>query len=173
MQISRRVALMGATAAAVVAGVPGAVQADDQHLELLHAEWREAAAKFYKANRIADEAMGKVFQTCPCPLDDLSGYSSGVAIGADIKAWKARRAVAVERFGAGELQRRADAAHEVSSTAFNRFMQAPAQTPRGLHLKLMAGMPEDLWEERADLQYYENIMLRAIRADLERMAKPA
>ncbi len=60
MQITRRNALMGAGAAAVVAGVPGAVQADDAHLEALHAEWREAQAKFYKANRIADEAMGAV-----------------------------------------------------------------------------------------------------------------
>ncbi len=44
MQISRRGAMLGASAAAVVAGVPGVVQADDAHLEALHAEWREAEA---------------------------------------------------------------------------------------------------------------------------------
>ncbi len=169
MQISRRDALMGATAAAVVAGVPGAVLAEDAHIEALHAEWRAAKAKAEEANIIADEAMGEVFQSLP-PLASLSTYPSGEAIGAAIKAHEVAKKNAVEHSGAGALTRRANAAHYASRAAFNRFMEAPAQTPRGLYLKLMAGMPEDVWEENADLQYYENIMLRAIRADLERLA---
>ena len=172
MQITRRNALLGATAAVAVAGVPRVVQGEDAHLEALHAEWREAEAKFYKANRIADEAMGAVYQSLS-PLASLSSYPSGEAIGAAIKAHEVAKANAVERSGAGALKRRADAAHEVSQTAFFRFMEAPAQTPRGLRLKFEAGIDEDQWEERADYQYHENVMLRAIRADLERMAKTA
>ncbi len=116
--------------------------------------------------------MGAVYQSLS-PQDDYSSYLSGEAISADLKARDAEKEAAIESSGAGELKRRADAAHAVSQTAFFRFMEAPAQTPRGLYLKLMAGMPEDLWEDYADLQYYENIMLRAIRADLERLAKTA
>ncbi len=163
---------MGAGAAAVVAGVPGAVHGDDAHLEALHAEWREAQAKFYKANRIADEAMGAVYQSL-LPQDDYSSYLSGEAISADWKARDAEKEAAIESSGAGELKRRADAAHEVSQTAFFRFMEAPAQTPRGLRLKFEAGIDEDQWEERADYQYHEHVMLRAIRADLERLAGEA
>ncbi len=80
---------------------------------------------------------------------------------------------AVERSGAGALKRRANAAFAEDRAAFNRFMEAPAQTPRGIYLKFKAGIDENVWEESADLQYYDNIMLRAIRADLERLAKLA
>ena len=162
MTISRRDALVGAGAAAVVAGVPGAAMGEDAHLEALHAEWREAEAKFYKANSIADEAMGAVYQSLS-PQDDYSSYLSGEAISADLKARDAEKEAAIESSGAGELKRRANAAHAVSQTAFFRFMEAPAQTPRGLRLKFEAGIDEDQWEERADYQYHENVMLRASR----------
>ena len=173
MTISRRGALIGAGAAAVVASVPGAVQGEDAHVEALHTAWLAAEARRDEANSIADDAMGVVFhQLAPCPFDDLSSYPSAEALSADMRAWEATREAAIET-GAGELNRRAEAACAVSRTAFNRFMDAPSQTPRGVYLKFIAGIPEDMWEERADLQYYENIMLRAIRADLERLAEAA
>ncbi len=172
MQISRRDALMGASAAVVVAGVPGAAQGEDAHLEALHAEYRAAEARHDAANSIADDAMGAVYQSLS-PQDDYSSYLSGEAISADLKARDAEKEAAIESSGAGELKRRANAAHAVSQTAFFRFMEAPAQTPRGLRLKFEAGIDEDQWEERADYQYYENVMLRAIRADLERLAGEA
>ncbi len=162
---------MGASAAVVV-GVPGAALGEDAHLEALHAEYRAAEARHDAANSIADDAMGAVYQSLS-PQDDYSSYLSGEAISADLKARDAEKEAAIETSGAGALQRRADAAHAVSQTAFFRFMEAPAQTPRGLRLKFEAGIDEDQWEERADFQYHEHVMLRAIRADLERLAKTA
>ena len=81
--------------------------------------------------------------------------------------------IAIESSDAGALGRRADAAFAVDRATFNKFMEAPSQTPRGLYLKFNAGIDKYMWDERAELQFYENIMLRAIRADLERLAGEA
>ena len=152
-----------------MAGVPGAVQADDAHVEALHAEWRAAEAKWDKAVEIAGAARSVVYRSVP-PVDDLGSYPSGEALGAAMKARETAMEAAIEASGAGALERRADAAFAVDRAAFERFMAAPSQTPRGLYLKFSAGIDKYMWDERADLQYYENIMLRAIRADLERLA---
>ncbi len=172
MQISRRSALLGASAAAVaVAGVSRVVQGEDAHLEALHAEYRAAEARHDVANSIADEAMGAVYQSLGrCPLND---YLSGEVTNADMEAHEAAKEALIESSGAGELKRREHEAAVVERAAFNRFMEAPSQTPRGLYLKFKAGIDEGQWEDRAELQFYENIMLRAIRADLERLAKTA
>ena len=173
MQISRRNALVGASAAAVVAGAPMAAQADDAHLEALHADWRAAEAIWLEADLIAAEAEFAARRTCgPCPLDDLDNLS-GEAVRAAIHstpAWEAEREAAVERSGAGTLRRRTDAAHDAERVAFGRFMEAPSQTPRGLYLKFEAGIDEGHWLDGAGLQFDENVMQRAIRRDLERLA---
>ena len=85
-------------------------------------------------------------------------------------AWEAEREAAVERSGAGTLRRRTDAAHDAERVAFGRFMEAPSQTPRGLYLKFEAGIDEGHWLDGAGLQFDENVMQRAIRRDLERLA---
>ena len=87
MSISRRDALLGATAAAVVtgvttaplaiksalAGVPGAVQGEDAHLGALHTAWLAAEARHDEANSIADDAMGvSVLFISSGPSTDLS-----------------------------------------------------------------------------------------------------
>ncbi len=99
MQITRRNAMRGASAAAAVAGVPGVVRGEDAHLEALHAEWRAAEARHRVANSIADEAMGAVYQSLT-PQDDYSGYLSGEAISADLEARDAEKEVLIESSGA-------------------------------------------------------------------------
>ncbi len=47
--ITRRAALAGAGAAVAVAGVPGAVQGEDAHIETLYRIWREAYAEHIAA----------------------------------------------------------------------------------------------------------------------------
>ena len=64
MQISRRNALLGATAAGA-AGVPGAVQGDDAHLEALHAEWRAAEERLVNACEAADAAESRIRDQLP------------------------------------------------------------------------------------------------------------
>ena len=180
MSISRRTALATGAAAITTAAISAplavkaaAVQGEDAPLDALHTAWRAAEARHDEANSIADDAEGAVFNAlAPCPLDDVSNYPTREALGADLRTWEAAREAAIET-GAGELNRRADAAHAASRTAFVRFMDAPAQTPHGVYLKFMAGLPEDTWEETEDLHFDENIMLRAIRADLERLAGEA
>ena len=169
MQISRRGALIGASAAAVAAGVPGTVQGKDVHVEALHAEWRAAEVKADKANDIADAARAAAYRSVP-PVDDLASYPSAEAMTAAMKARAVALEAAIEASGAGALGHRADAAFAVDRATFNKFMEAPSKTPRGLYLKFKAGISEYMWDERAELQFYENIMLRAIRADLERLA---
>ena len=118
--------------------------------------------------------MGEVFRSPgPNPLDDLTDYLSGEAISADMEAHEAAKDALIETSGAGALKRREHEAAVVVRAAFYRFMEAPSQTPRGLYLKFEAGIDESEWEYTAEFQYFENIMLRAIRADLERLAKTA
>ena len=59
MQISRRGALIGASAAAVVAGVPGAAQGDDAHIETLYRIWREAYSEHIAAHDYSAALLSK------------------------------------------------------------------------------------------------------------------
>ncbi len=87
-------------------------------------------------------------------------------------AWEAATEAAVDRSGAAELYRRADAAEPMTSTAFARFMAAPAQTPRGVLVKLTSFIDEQEWEDKAG-EGMDGMMLIAIRRDLERLAGEA
>ncbi len=184
MQISRRDALMGATAAAVVTGaatIPLAIKAasvkaalgGDAHLERLHAEWRAAETRLVDATAIADETTFAARRTCgPCPLDDLGNLSGEAARAAihSMPAWEAATKAAVARSGAAALYRRADAAGDMTSDAFARFMAAPAQTPRGVLVKLTSFIDEQEWQEKAAVETMDEVMLVAVRRDLERLA---
>ena len=65
-------------------------------------------------------------------------------------AWEAATKAAIERSGAAELYRRADAAGAMTSDAFARFMAAPAQTPRGVLIKLNSFIDEKEWQDKAE-----------------------
>ncbi len=184
MSISRRDALKGATAAAVVtgaltaplaikaAGVKAALGADDAHIEALCAEWRAAETRLVDATGIADETTFAARRTCgPCPLDNFDSLSREAALAAvnSMPAWEAATKAAVERSGAAEWYRRADAAGAMTSTAFARFMAAPAQTPRGVLVKLTSFIDGQEWEDKAN-EGMDGTILIAIRRDLERLA---
>ncbi len=139
MSISRRDALLGASAAVAVAAVPTTVQANDAHIEALLAEWRAADSVHLEAREIADTTLFAAQRTAgPCPPDDLDrlGKQTTAAAVRSMRAWHAARAAAVERSDATELDRRADALQDVSNDAYDRLMAAPAQTPRGVILKM-------------------------------------
>ena len=87
--------------------------------------------------------MGAVFQSLP-PLASLSSYPSAEAISTAMRAQEVAKENAVERFGAGELKLLANEAFAVSRDAFNRFMEAPAQTPGGIYLKFEAARSDRL-----------------------------
>ncbi len=154
--ISRRDALMGATAAAVVTGAIAAplalksagvkaalggdtVQADDAHLEALYAEWRAAEDAEFAARDIADRTNFAARRSCgPCPLHDLDNLKGEAAVRA-IRAtpiWEAKVKAAVARSDAAELYHRADALRERAYAAIDRLMDAPAHTPRGVLVKM-------------------------------------
>ncbi len=65
-------------------------------------------------------------------------------------AWEAATKAAIERSGAAELYRRADAAGAMTSDAFARFLAAPAQTPRGVLIKLNSFIDEKEWQDKAE-----------------------
>ena len=174
MQISRRNALTGATAAVAVAAVPTTVRANDAHIEALLAECLEAERVHLEARNIADTTLFAAQRTAgPCPLDDLDrlGKQTTAAAVRSMRAWHAARAAAVERSDATELDRRADALHEVFSDAQGRLIAAPAQTPRGVILKMrgyyhgseIAGIDDGLEELSGEYA-------ASIYRDLERLA---
>ena len=67
MQISRRDALMGATAAVAVAAVPTTVQANDAHIEALLTECLEAERVHLEARNIADTTLFAAQRTAGTP----------------------------------------------------------------------------------------------------------
>ena len=63
-----------------------------------------------------------------------------------------------------ELKRRADVAHAAECDALHRFIEAPAEGPRGALIKITAYIQE------IEVVGMDNRMLVTIRNDLERMA---
>ena len=170
MSISRRDTLMGATVAVAVAAIPSTVQADDAHLAALDADWRRAWHKWSDDNAAADETHMEALRACgPSPVD--SDYTNAAELAAAWSAWGAARKAAAERPSVVALQRQAKAADDAQEAAFERFMEAPAQTPRGVLLKLRAGMDLDEWLGEPGL--LGNPVLVAIHHDLERLAGEA
>jgi hypothetical protein len=85
-------------------------------------------------------------------------------------AWDARRAshrAAIERHNYNDLKRRAGVAAAAENGALHRFIEAPAEGPRGLQIKITAFI------EEIEVVGMDNRMLVTIRNDLERMAKMA
>ncbi len=151
MQISRRDALMGATAAAAVTGlsvaplamkavavkaalggVPGAVQGDDTHLEALYRTWREAYAEHIAAH----------------------DWSGGLLSGDP--AWHVADR-AVTRTGYRQ------------SACLDKLLEASAHTLPGVLIKV--GAIVEHAEDGADPDHYD--ALEVIKADLERLAGEA
>jgi len=68
------------------------------------------------------------------------------------------------------LKRKEDEAHGLMRAAFLRFMDAPAHTPGGVLLKLTSFMDEQEWQDLAAVDTMDEVMLVAVRRDLERLA---
>ena len=176
MQISRRDAIASATAAVAVAAVPTAVQANDAHLEALYADWREAWRIWWKAYENADNT--KIDALCSCGQNPVEGdYASKAELEAAWDSWGAARQAAVVRSGSVELKRRADAAYDVEQTAFDRLMEAPAHTARGVLVKLRGCfLDEEIARIRAGDHPTDDLPAEyaaTIYRDLERLAGEA
>ena len=166
MSITRRNALTGATAAVAVAAIPVTVQANDAHIAALYADWREAESIWLKANRIADNThMDALRSRGEFPVE--GDYASEVELEAARDSWGAARQAAVVRSGYKELKRRADVASAAESEALDRFIEAPAEGPRGVLIKLTAFI------EEIEVVGMDDRMLVTIRNDLERFAGEA
>ena len=153
MSISRRDAITGAAAAAVITGAtvaPLAIKAalaNDAQIEALYAGWRGAEATWLKANEVADNAHLDALRACGDGPDRAAAYKA-----------------AVERYGYNELRRKADVACAAESDALHRFIEAPAEGPRGVLIKIKAFI------EEIQVVGTDNRMLETIRNDLERLA---
>ena len=150
MTISRRGALIGAGAAAVVAGVPGAVQGD-LALRQRYAEWETAF-----------QAFGRV-------LDDLAE--------AECKFWPVAKERGIEcgteAYKALGRELGVDAAHDnearasdEENEAYERFLNTPASSLQGLVLKVQTARKN---EDSAA----ESVLVEALSRDLERLAGEA
>ena len=138
---------------------PATVQANDAQIEALYTDWREAWGIWSKANEVADETRMNALRSCdPSPVE--GDYTSGAELAEAWDAWGAARQAAKGRSDIVELKSQADAAYDAEQAAFNRFMEAPAQTPRGVLLKITAfideieigGMDDDMqWLSSATL----------------------
>jgi hypothetical protein len=115
--------------------VPATVQANDAQLEALYTDWRAAWGVWSKANTAHDETRIDAFRSCaPSPVE--GDYTSGEELEEAWDAWGAARQAAVERSGAVELKRHADVAYDAEQAAFNRLMEAPVSSARGVMFKL-------------------------------------
>ena len=141
MQISRRNALTGATAVVAVAAVPVTVQANDDHIAALYAEWREAEATWGKANEIADNTHMDALRACgEYPME--GGYTSKAQFDAARDAGGAAYWAAYVQPDIVELKRKADVTAAAESAALHRFIEAPAEGPRGVLIKITAFIEE-------------------------------
>ena len=93
-----------------------------------------------------------------------SNYTSAAGLEEAWDAWGAARHAAGERSDIVELRRQADAAFDAEQAAFDRFMEAPAQTPRGVLLKITSFIDE------IESGGMDDDMLVAIQRDLERLS---
>ncbi len=145
--ISRRDALMGATAAAVTtaaitvplafkaAGVKAALGDNHTDLEALRVAWRAAERRSFDADDAAEAAEGSTEQ----PIADH------------------RQVVAMQE---------SDAAYEL-------FMDTPATSMRGVLAKLTCLESEQEWAKLDQEFNLDSIMICAVRRDLERLAGEA
>ena len=172
MSISRRDALVGATAAAVITGATvtplaiKAASANDAHLEALYAEWRGQEATWLKANEIADNAhLDAIRADAPSPKE--GDYANEAELEAAWDSWRAASKALHLRHDVVELKRRADVAYTAQDAALHRFIEAQAEGPRGVLVKITAFI------EEIEVVGMDTRMLETIRNDLERLAQEA
>ena len=144
MRISRRDALMGATAAAAVtgltvaplamnaAGVKAALGDNYAELEALRLAWRAAEQQSFDADDAEEEAEGSA-----------------------------------EQYLAGRLQ---ETEWRQTSAAYELFMFTPATSMRGVLAKLTCLETEQEWANLEQESNLDSIMICAVRRDLERLA---
>ena len=145
--ITRRGAMLGASAAVAVAGVPTvavAAQAvgvraalGDNHAELeaLRLAWRAAERRSFDADDAEEDAEG----------------STGHLL----------------------ARRLRDDARQEADAAYEQFMDAPATSMRGVLVKLTCLETEQEWAKLEQEFNLDSIMLCAVRRDLERRAGEA
>ena len=172
MQISRRDALMGATAAAAVAGVPGAVQGGDPGIDALLDELRKHKARLDK-NRVETQAA---LQLIPADIrEDYDAHPGGPSSFPDYN----REYVAC---GASALDEKADELCDRVSDTEARIIRTPVRTLGGLLKKVRVGwhiaaLDYDFDETSPDLSELPRlddcVLIWAVLQDLERLAGEA
>ncbi len=147
MSISRRDALLGATAAAAVtglttaplafkaAGARAALGDNYADLEALRLAWRAAEQRSFDADDAEEEAEG----------------SAGQRLARRLQETELRRA----------------------SAAYELFMDTPATSMRGVLVKLTCLKSEQEWAKLDQESNLDSIMLCAVRRDLEHLAGEA
>ena len=167
--ISRRTALATGAAAITTGAITApltakAAPANDDHIAALYADWRAAEATWIKVNAVADNAQMDALRACgEYPVE--GDYTSEAELEA---AWDARRTAskaAHVRHDVVELKARADVASAAESDALHRFIEAQAEGPRGVMIKVTAFI------EEIEVVGMDDRMLVTIRNDLERLAK--
>ncbi len=165
MQISRRDALMGAGAAAAVAGVPGAVQGEDAALlaqvarfYCLYEAWRSVWAKNLE-NRAQIEAMSD------CPPITIGGFE--------------KRDAFLEAHGAYRFYDEANRLGELAGPLASAIMATPAKTFKGAVEKFkiahlaVGSYPEDGDEWLEGYQDQKRPWMASVAGDFERLAGEA
>ncbi len=201
MQITRRDALTGASAAVAATIVPTVARATvnrPTEIERLYADLRRWEAAWYEAVGVHADALQNakaLYPESPFPNPESPGiWPPRLAFHALLKtpghdaadkiyyrkslkrldAYDAECDRIKERFGAAELKRVADAAWERIVEIHTVILDTPARTYRDVLLKLLAEHPEGEWEKELenDGELYGPIAV-AVKRDLERLAGEA
>ena len=153
MNITRRDALMGASAAAVVAGVPGAVRGEDAVLLALCAEWHRLqdiyGPLWTEAKRVRAEA--DAHPDCPDLGNEEASYAH----------W--------ERFGWNDLYDRATVLDGEGREVAERLFDEPAHTNRGVLARIRVILRVEA--ERDDSEAYPpyDEFAEILQRDFERL----
>ena len=179
MQISRRGALIGAGAAAVVAGVPGAVQGDaDPQFEVLISQWHETHARLADIGVKTRDALGLI----PTAIREANkAYCrAGVPLPTDVTDAYNRH---YEASGVKALDEESDTVCDRISDIEAQITQTPAMTLRGVLAKTrifrsITAMHEGFDETNPNLdgtccRLDDPVFIWSILRDLERLAQEA
>ena len=154
MQISRRSALVGATAA-VVAGVPGAVQGDDARLLALCAEWHGLQDIYGPLWKEVCRVRAEADAHPDCP-DIYAPYEVKYA------HW--------ERFGYNDLYDRANALDHEAREVAEQLFKEPAHTNRGVLAKIRVVLRAEAEKDNPEAYPPFDEFAEFLGADLERLA---
>ena len=109
--------------------------------------------------------MDAIRADAPSPKE--GDYTSEAELEAAWDSWRAASKALHLRFDVVELQRKADVAAAAESDALHRLIEAPAETPAGVLIKVTAFI------EEIEVVGMDPRMLVTIRNDLERLAGEA